>query len=75
MPFYICILKDGSIFITICSYLKTLLEPFNEIVSKFLDQIKPLTDEATAVPMKVHFGELTHDVISKVSTLHLIVIR
>ena len=48
------------------SYLKTLLIPFNEMVKKFLDQIQPLADGSTAVPMKVHFGEFTQDVISKV---------
>ena len=48
------------------SYLKTLLIPFNEIVKNFLDQIQPLADGSTTVPMKVHFGEFTQDVISKV---------
>ena len=49
------------------SYLKTLLVPFNEMVKKFLDQIQPLADGTTTVPMHVHFGEFTQDVISKVS--------
>ena len=49
------------------SYLKTLLIPFNEMVEKFLGQIQPLADGSTTVPMKVHFGEFTQDVISKVS--------
>lgn len=48
------------------SYLKTLLKPFNEMVEKFLDQIQPLANGSTTVPMKVHFGEFTQDVISKV---------
>ena len=49
-----------------CSYLKTLLTPFNEMADRFLEQIKPLADGATLVPMKRHFGELTMDAISKV---------
>ena len=49
------------------SYLKTLLIPFNEMVEKFLDQIQPLADGSTTVPIMVHFGEFTQDVISKVS--------
>lgn len=49
------------------SYLKTLLTPFNEILTKFLDQLKPLAGGSTIVPMKVHFGEFTQDVISKVA--------
>lgn len=48
------------------SYLKLLLKPFNEMVEKFLEQIKHLADGKTEVPMKVHFGELTQNVISKV---------
>lgn len=52
--------------ILLLSYLKTLLDPFNDMVNKFLDQIKPLAD-GTTVPMKRHFGEFTLSVISKVS--------
>ena len=37
------------------------------MVKKFLDQIQPLADGNKTVPMKVHFGEFTQDVISKVS--------
>ena len=54
------------------SYLKTLMEPFNEVVDKFLDKLKPLADGATAVPMKTKFSELTLKVISKVATYTLI---
>jgi hypothetical protein len=53
--------------IFVVSYLKTLLIPFNEMVEKFLDQMQPLASGSTIVPMKVHFGEFTQDVISKVS--------
>ena len=48
------------------SYLKTLLIPFNEMVQNFLDQMQPLANGSTIVPMKVHFEELTKDVISQV---------
>jgi hypothetical protein len=48
------------------SHLKTLLVPFNEVTSKFIEQLKPLADGATRVPMKLRFGECTLDVISKV---------
>lgn len=44
-----------------------MLEPFNEMVNKFLDRIKPMADGATAVLMNVHFKELALDVISKAS--------
>ena len=48
------------------SYLKTLLVPFNEVTSKFIEKLRPLADGATKVPMKLRFGEFTLDVISKV---------
>ena len=53
----------------ICSYLKTLLDPFNEMVNRFLEEIKPLADGEEAIPMKHHLGELTLNIISKVSQL------
>jgi hypothetical protein len=43
------------------------MDPFNEMVSRFLEQIKPLADGEEAVLMKHHFGELTLNIISKVS--------
>ena len=58
--------------IFVVSYLKTLLIPFNEMVNKFLDQMQPLANGSTIVPMKVHFGEFTQDVISKVCQLRLL---
>ena len=51
------------------SYLKTLLKPFNEITNEFLDELKPLADGETKVPMKTHLGEFSLDVISKVAIL------
>ena len=48
------------------SYLKTLLEPFNEIANRFIDNLDPLADGRTDVPMKIKFGEFTLEVISKV---------
>ena len=51
---------------TTVSYLKTLLEPFNEITTNFLDKLRPLADGVLMVPMKWHFGELTLDTINKV---------
>ena len=58
--------------IFVVSYLKTLLIPFNEMVEKFLDRMQPLANGSTIVPMKVHFGEFTQDVISKVRQLQLL---
>ena len=49
-----------------CSYLKTLLEPFNEIANRFIGNLDPLADGRTDVPMKIKFGEFTLEVISKV---------
>ena len=43
-----------------------MLEPFNEIANKFVNNLKPLADETMAVPMKVKFGEFALEVISKV---------
>ena len=51
------------------SYLKSLLPSFNECTDKLLDNIRPLADGRTTVPMKQHLAEVTLDVISKVSTL------
>ena len=44
------------------------------MVEKFLDQMQPLANGSTIVPMKVHFGEFTQDVISKVRRSASIVI-
>ena len=59
------------ILLTVCfySYLKTLLVSFNEETNKFIEQLKPLTDGVTSVPMKAHFGDFVLNVISKVNTL------
>ena len=43
--------------------------PFSEIVSKFIDQLKPLADGKSEIPMKVKFGEFTLDVISQVQRI------
>ena len=48
------------------SYLKTLLEPFNAIANRFIDNLEPLADGNTDVPMKTKFGEFTLEIISKV---------
>ena len=51
---------------TIFSYLNTLLIPINEVASKLIEQLTPLADGVTKVPMKPRFGDFTTDVISKV---------
>lgn len=43
-----------------------LLEPFNEIANRFIDNLELLADGKTEVPMKIKFGEFTLEVISKV---------
>ena len=43
-----------------------LLEPFNEMATKILEQLKPHATGVEKVPMKVHFSEYTLNVISKV---------
>lgn len=48
------------------SYLKMLLDPFNEIANKFVASLGSLADGKTEVPMKTKFGEFTLEVISKV---------
>ena len=52
----------------LCSYLKALLVPFNEMTNKFLMQLKPLADGVSKVPMKLRLGEFTLSVISKVNS-------
>lgn len=59
-------MHGSQLYNTFCSYLKTLLGPFNEIVNKYVNKLKPLADGTTIVPMKIHFGELALEVISKV---------
>ena len=54
---------------TACSYLKTLLEPFNEKASKFIENLHPVADGKTEVPMKTHFADFTLETISKVSSI------
>ncbi len=50
------------------SYLKSLLPSFNKCVDVLLDNIRPLADGKTDVPMKQHLAECTLYVISKVSS-------
>ena len=69
---YMQCIHTHLILLTVCfiySYLKTLLVSFNEETNKFIEQLKPLTDGVTSVPMKVHFGDFVLNVISKVNTL------
>ena len=47
--------------------MKTLLVPFNKETHKFIEQLKPLADGMTQVPMKLHFGDFVLSVISKVN--------
>ena len=56
----------SSAFSIIFSYLKTLLEPLNEIVDTLIDKLNTLADGTTSVPMRLQFGEFTLNVISKV---------
>ena len=48
------------------SYLNTLLVPINAVTTKLIEELKPLADGMTQVPMKLRFGDFTTDVISKV---------
>ena len=48
------------------SYLKTLLGPINEETNRLIEQLKPLADGVTEVPINIHFGDFTVDIISKV---------
>ena len=54
-------------FYIIYSYLKTLLDPFNEIVNAFIEELRPTADGVETVLMKIKFGEFTLNVMSKVS--------
>ena len=60
-------------FYIIYSYLKTLLDPFNEIVNAFIEELRPTADGVETVPMKIKFGEFTLKVISKVSLFFVVV--
>eukprot|EP00731_Ephydatia_muelleri_P008149 Em0004g487a len=48
-------------------YLKTLVPMFEKCVNKLLDQLRPLADGRTEVPMKKHLSDAATDVISKVA--------
>lgn len=52
------------------SYLKSLLPSFNECTDKLLDNLRPLADGKTVVPMKQYLADVTLDVISKVTLSH-----
>ena len=45
----------------------TQLVSFNEETNKIIEQLKPLADGVTSVPMKACFGDYVQNVISKVS--------
>lgn len=64
-PSWLCHCVNLSAY-NIMLFLKTLLVPFNEVTSKFIEKLRPLADGVTKVPMKLRFGEFTLDVISKV---------
>ena len=52
-----------------CSNMKSLIPMFGECVDTFLNQLRPLADGKTQVPMIQHFSIATVDVISKVIKL------
>ena len=51
------------------SYLKGLIPVFNGCVDDFLNNLRPLAENKTPVPMKVEFSTLTLSVVTKVHTL------
>lgn len=53
--------------ILVSSYLKTLTATFNEMTNTTLDEMKPLADGTTVVPLKKYIMQLMQDIISKVS--------
>ena len=57
--------SNNNIFFLI-SNLKTLLDPFNELASRFIEELRPKANGVETVPMKIKFGEFTLNVISKV---------
>ena len=59
-----CLRYDDSHHIFSC--LKTLLDPFNETVDRFIDRLQPLADGKTPISMSIKFNEFTLEVISKV---------
>jgi len=54
------------LWLSIHSYLKSLVPSFNECADKLIERLRPLADGKTTVPMKEHLAEVTLDVISKV---------
>ena len=46
-----------------------MLEPFNEMASKFIEDLRPNAKEVDTIPMKIKFGEFTLNVISKVGLI------
>jgi len=49
------------------SYLKTLVEVFSETTTEMVNEIKPLADGKTVVPLKKYIRQLTMNIISRVS--------
>ncbi len=58
--------------LAICRYLKTLEGTFNEIVTSMLEELKPMADGETLIPIKKYINNFALNVISKV-ILHEIV--
>ena len=52
--------------------MKSLIPMFGEFVDTFLNQLRPLADGKTKVPMIQHFSIATVDVISKVIKLFFV---
>ena len=45
----------------VSSYLNTLLVPINAVTTKLIEELKPLADGVTQVPMKLRFGDFTNE--------------
>ncbi len=57
----------GNIFF---SYLKTLLGTFNEMTNATIEELVPVADGKTVIPLKKYISKLATDIISKVMLQH-----
>ena len=63
LPLYFCFIVQFYIY----SYLKTLVSTFNATITSVIDELRPLADGKTVVPLKKYIHNITLEIISKVT--------
>jgi len=60
------------LFCSFYSYLKTLVKTFSEITNNTINEMKPLADGKTEVPLKKYMLQLAMNILNKVCELLLL---